>query len=117
MSHTATSTFGFGVKINPALLVESGLARFERFYPEEALDPLEFPLLTTAVSGFSPNEEYWVLVKSSVVSLYSGLSGTGMFAPVPDRKLSAEEESQMGKWMEKAHQQTVPQNVILQYFN
>lgn len=117
MSHTATSIFGYGLKVNEKALYDAGLVRFLPVRQERVLDPEEFPLLDTGFSGWSPSEEHWVFVKSSMTRLYSGLSGNGMSATVNSWEISSEEQSQLDAWCKLAGQDDAPKMVLIQYFN
>lgn len=117
MSHTATSIFGYGLKVNEKALHDAGLVRFLPVRQERVLDPEEYPLLDTGFSGWSPSEEHWVFVKSSMTRLYSGLSGNGMSATVNGWEISPEEQSQLDAWRKIAGQDATPEMVLIQYFN
>lgn len=81
------------------------------------LDETQFPSLEIVSSGFSPDEEYWVFVKSSCTKVRSH-SEESMEASVDSlRQITEEEASQLQRWSEESNQDTTPSYHLIQYVN
>jgi hypothetical protein len=126
MSTTATSTLGYGIRIDPDAFTSKAGTNEER-YSDVYLDEQKYPLLYIAYEGFSsanihhkPN--HWIFVKPGLSRIYSGISGDGMAAPVHFPNVDDEEfkkaESQLRKWsQEHGQENSIPQWAMALWIN
>lgn len=126
MSTTATSTLGYGIRINPdAFTVKTGTN--EERYSDVYLDERKYPLLHLAYEGVSsmsihhkPN--HWIFIKPGLSRIYSGISGDGMTAPVfiPDVKGREVQEAkeQLSQWCrEYGHKDAIAEWAMVLWIN
>lgn len=124
MGQTATSTVGYGFKIDVERFIEA-TGRGHYGYHDEYLDENLYPELTVGIEGYGSDALHsqgkWLFIKTGLSRIYTGISGDGMnknvkFSHDPDALLPG--ILQLEEWKRKHnHEGIMPSWNHIVYFN